>query len=192
MDSGVSPNALGAGLWDEQASIWARDVRMIEALGGKLSTTRSSDTVRPKILLPRPFPAGITDLKFKPAYNPYTEPSMEIFGYHPDLKKCVGRRLLPATVFPFPFPGDRGGMPAVPMSSFLRLPHTVFVPFLPPPPCRWTEIGNSGMFRPEMLRPMGLPEDVRVIAWGLSLERPTMIKYRYALFFSERGRPPQP
>ncbi|KAM3569224.1 hypothetical protein VYU27_008669, partial [Nannochloropsis oceanica] len=71
---------------------------------------------------------GITDLKFKPAYNPYTEPSMEIFGYHPDLKK-------------------------------------------------WTEIGNSGMFRPEMLRPMGLPEDVRVIAWGLSLERPTMIKY---------------
>jgi phenylalanyl-tRNA synthetase alpha chain len=28
-----------------------------------------------------------------------------------------------------------------------------------------------------MLRPMGLPEDVRVIAWGLSLERPTMIYY---------------
>ena len=40
-----------------------------------------------------------------------------------------------------------------------------------------TEIGNSGMFRPEMLLPMGLPADVRVIAWGLSLERPTMIKY---------------
>ncbi|CAM9965960.1 unnamed protein product, partial [Choristocarpus tenellus] len=72
---------------------------------------------------------GITQIRFKPAYNPYTEPSMEIFGYHPDLGK-------------------------------------------------WTEIGNSGMFRPEMLRPMGLPEDVRVIAWGLSLERPTMIKYR--------------
>ena len=33
------------------------------------------------------------------------------------------------------------------------------------------EIGNSGMFRPEMLLPMGLPEDVKVIAWGLSLER---------------------
>ena len=29
--------------------------------------------------------------------------------------------------------------------------------------------GNSGMFRPEMLRPMGLPPGVRVIAWGLSL-----------------------
>ena len=35
------------------------------------------------------------------------------------------------------------------------------------------------MFRPEMLLPMGLPEDVVVIAWGLSLERPTMIKYGY-------------
>jgi phenylalanyl-tRNA synthetase alpha chain len=39
------------------------------------------------------------------------------------------------------------------------------------------EVGNSGMFRPEMLEPMGLPKDVKVIAWGLSLERPTMIKY---------------
>jgi phenylalanyl-tRNA synthetase alpha subunit len=39
------------------------------------------------------------------------------------------------------------------------------------------EVGNSGMFRPEMLRPMGLPEDVNVIAWGLSLERPTMSLY---------------
>ncbi|GKT19677.1 Phenylalanine--tRNA ligase alpha subunit, partial [Aduncisulcus paluster] len=71
---------------------------------------------------------GITDISFKPAYNPYTEPSMEIFCYHPLLKKQI-------------------------------------------------EIGNSGMFRPEMLRPMGLPEGVNVIAWGLSLERPTMIKY---------------
>jgi phenylalanyl-tRNA synthetase alpha chain len=72
---------------------------------------------------------GITNIKFKPAYNPYTEPSLEIFGYHPTLK-------------------------------------------------RWVEIGNSGVFRPEMLRPMGLPEDVNVIAWGLSLERPTMIQYQ--------------
>jgi phenylalanyl-tRNA synthetase alpha chain len=71
---------------------------------------------------------GIKQLKFKPAFNPYTEPSMEVFGYHPQLK-------------------------------------------------RWVEIGNSGVFRPEMLRPMGLPEDVSVIAWGLSLERPTMIYY---------------
>ncbi|RZC38162.1 tRNA-synt 2d domain containing protein [Asbolus verrucosus] len=71
---------------------------------------------------------GITELEFKPAYNPYTEPSMEIFCFHNGLGK-------------------------------------------------WIEIGNSGMFRPEMLLPMGLPENVRVIAWGLSLERPTMIKY---------------
>ncbi|XP_011138815.2 phenylalanine--tRNA ligase alpha subunit isoform X2 [Harpegnathos saltator] len=71
---------------------------------------------------------GVTQLRFKPAYNPYTEPSMEIFGYHTGLEK-------------------------------------------------WIEIGNSGMFRPEMLLPMNLPHDVNVIAWGLSLERPTMIKY---------------
>ncbi|KXT03402.1 hypothetical protein AC579_3968 [Pseudocercospora musae] len=71
---------------------------------------------------------GILDLRFKPAYNPYTEPSMEVFGFHTGLNK-------------------------------------------------WVEIGNSGMFRPEMLLPMGLPEDLRVYGFGLSLERPTMIKY---------------
>lgn len=69
---------------------------------------------------------GITQLEFKPAYNPYTEPSMEIFCYHNGLEK-------------------------------------------------WIEIGNSGMFRPEMLLPMGLPEDVNVIAWGLSLERSLLL-----------------
>ena len=73
---------------------------------------------------------GLTKLRFKPAYNPYTEPSMEIFSYMDKLKK-------------------------------------------------WVEIGNSGIFRPEMLAPMGLPENVSVIAWGLSLERPTMIHYKY-------------
>ncbi|KAL9102460.1 MAG: hypothetical protein Q9163_002390 [Psora crenata] len=71
---------------------------------------------------------GMHRLRFKPAYNPYTEPSMEIFGYHVGL-------------------------------------------------ARWVEIGNSGMFRPEMLESMGLPKDMRVYGWGLSLERPTMIKY---------------
>ncbi|BHF83017.1 hypothetical protein SprV_0802615800 [Sparganum proliferum] len=44
---------------------------------------------------------------------------------------------------------------------------------------KWVEVGNSGIFRPEMLRPMGLPEGVTAIAWGLSLERPTMIRYGY-------------
>ena len=57
-----------------------------------------------------------------------TQPSLEIFAFHPQLKK-------------------------------------------------WVEIGNSGMFRPEMLEPMGFPKDVRVHGWGLSLERPTMIRY---------------
>ncbi|RKP08616.1 tRNA synthetases class II core domain (F)-domain-containing protein [Thamnocephalis sphaerospora] len=71
---------------------------------------------------------GIENIVFKPTYNPYTEPSMEIFSWHEGLGK-------------------------------------------------WVEVGNSGMFRPEMLLPMGLDPDVRVIAWGLSLERPTMIKY---------------
>ena len=27
---------------------------------------------------------GLNDIVFKPAYNPYTEPSMEIFYRHPD------------------------------------------------------------------------------------------------------------
>lgn len=71
---------------------------------------------------------GVHQLRFKPAYNPYTEPSLEIFGYHEGLGK-------------------------------------------------WVEIGNSGMFRPEMLESMGLPKDMRVHGFGLSLERPTMIKY---------------
>ncbi|KAF7332029.1 Phenylalanine-tRNA ligase [Mycena kentingensis (nom. inval.)] len=71
---------------------------------------------------------GIEQVRFKPAYNPYTEPSLEIFAFHPILK-------------------------------------------------RWVEVGNSGMFRPEMLEPMGFPKDVRVHGWGIGLERPTMIRY---------------
>jgi len=41
---------------------------------------------------------------------------MEVFGYHPELKK-------------------------------------------------WTELGNSGMFRPEMLRPMGKLVIVIILSW---------------------------
>jgi phenylalanyl-tRNA synthetase alpha chain len=63
-----------------------------------------------------------SNLRFKPAFNPYTEPSMEVFSFHPGLNRLV-------------------------------------------------EVGNSGVFRPEMLLPMGLPPGVVVIAWGLSLER---------------------
>lgn len=71
---------------------------------------------------------GLSDVQFKPAFNPYTEPSMEIFAYHKGLGK-------------------------------------------------WIEIGNSGMFRREMLDPMNIPQNVNVYGYGLSLERPTMIKY---------------
>lgn len=42
---------------------------------------------------------------------------------------------------------------------------------------KWVEVGNSGMFRPEMLEPMGFPKDVHVHGWGIGLERPTMIRY---------------
>ncbi len=39
----------------------------------------------------------------------------------------------------------------------------------------WLEMGGSGIFRPEVTEPLGI--DVPVIAWGLSLERPIMLKY---------------
>ena len=32
---------------------------------------------------------GVKKLRFKPAYNPYTEPSMEVFAWNPNLKKWV-------------------------------------------------------------------------------------------------------
>lgn len=39
------------------------------------------------------FHPGITQLRFKPAYNPYTEPSMEVFSYHQGQSGtwCCGR-----------------------------------------------------------------------------------------------------
>ena len=54
---------------------------------------------------------GITDLEFKPHYNPYTEPSFELFGTHPTTGELV-------------------------------------------------EVGNSGTFREEVLRPLGVDCDV--------------------------------
>ncbi|WP_415379796.1 phenylalanine--tRNA ligase subunit alpha [Halosimplex sp. TS25] len=67
---------------------------------------------------------GITDVEFKPHYNPYTEPSFELFGRHPETGELI-------------------------------------------------EIGNSGIFRPEMLEPLGVEADV--MAWGLALERLFML-----------------
>jgi phenylalanyl-tRNA synthetase alpha chain len=71
---------------------------------------------------------GITDLEFKPHYNPYTEPSFELFGTHPETGELI-------------------------------------------------EIGNSGMFRAEVLRPLGVECDV--MAWGLALERLLMLMYGF-------------
>ncbi|WP_049937916.1 phenylalanine--tRNA ligase subunit alpha [Haloplanus natans] len=71
---------------------------------------------------------GITDLQFKPHYNPYTEPSFELFGTHPETGELI-------------------------------------------------EIGNSGMFREEVLRPLGV--DCDVMAWGLALERLLMLMYGF-------------
>ncbi len=71
---------------------------------------------------------GITDLEFKPHYNPYTEPSFELFGTHPTTGELV-------------------------------------------------EIGNSGMFRAEVLEPLGI--EVDVMAWGLALERLLMLMYGF-------------
>ena len=67
---------------------------------------------------------GITDIEFKPHYNPYTEPSFELFGRHPETGELI-------------------------------------------------EIGNSGIFRPEMLEPLGVEADV--MAWGLAGERLFML-----------------
>ncbi|MFB6090529.1 MAG: phenylalanine--tRNA ligase subunit alpha [Halobellus sp.] len=67
---------------------------------------------------------GITDIQFKPHYNPYTEPSFELFGKHPTTGELI-------------------------------------------------EIGNSGMFRDEVLEPLGVEHDV--MAWGLALERLAML-----------------
>lgn len=70
------------------------------------------------------------------------------------------------------------GSPSLPVSypifpfSVLYHPHACSsLPFVPTGLKKWVEVGNSGVFRPEMLLPMGLPENVSVIAWGLSLER---------------------
>ncbi|WP_280535985.1 phenylalanine--tRNA ligase subunit alpha [Halopenitus sp. POP-27] len=71
---------------------------------------------------------GITDVQFKPHYNPYTEPSFELFGRHPETDELI-------------------------------------------------EIGNSGLFRQEVLGPLGVECDV--MAWGLALERLLMLMYGF-------------
>ena len=91
----------------------------------------------------------MSKLRFRPTYNPYTEPSMEILGKH---IVSFSKRLLHI------FLG---------VISYIILHvisyHGGFG--------KWLEVGNSSMFRLEMLLPMVLPVDVRIVAWGLSLKR---------------------
>ncbi|MEM0438056.1 MAG: phenylalanine--tRNA ligase subunit alpha [Candidatus Micrarchaeia archaeon] len=67
---------------------------------------------------------GITKIRFKPTYNPYTEPSMEAHYYDPKLGK-------------------------------------------------WYALINSGIFRPETLKPLGIEKSV--IAWGMGASRIAML-----------------
>lgn len=68
---------------------------------------------------------GIDEIKFVPAYFPFTSPSCEIYAKFP----------------------EKG----------------------------WVEVGGSGIFRPEVTKPLGI-EKSQVLAWGLGLGRMAMIK----------------
>jgi phenylalanyl-tRNA synthetase alpha chain len=67
--------------------------------------------------------AEAREIKFVPAYFPFTEPSVEVHMRHPRLG--------------------------------------------------WMELGGSGIFRPEVTRPMGV--EVPVLAWGLGIDRMAMV-----------------
>ena len=41
------------------------------------------------------------------------------------------------------------------------------------PDGRWMELGGSGIFRPEVTKPLGI--ETPVLAWGLGLERLIMV-----------------
>ncbi len=66
--------------------------------------------------------AETDQIKIKPAYFPFTEPSAELFAKHPEMG--------------------------------------------------WIELAGSGIFRPEMTKPLGV--DMPVIAWGIGIDRIAM------------------
>ena len=68
---------------------------------------------------------GASEVKFRPSFFPYTEPSAEVFANM----------------------GELG----------------------------WVEMGGSGVFRPEVTRPLGCTAPV--LAWGLGLERLAMMRF---------------
>ncbi|MEK6934855.1 MAG: phenylalanine--tRNA ligase subunit alpha [Nanoarchaeota archaeon] len=67
--------------------------------------------------------ANTSQIKIKPAYFPFTEPSAELFAKHPELG--------------------------------------------------WIELAGSGIFRPEMTKPLGV--EVPVLAWGIGIDRIGML-----------------
>lgn len=71
---------------------------------------------------------GFPKARFRPAYFPYTEMSLEVEVWHPEHKQ-------------------------------------------------WMELGGSGIFRPEVVKPL-LGKDVPVLAWGLGFDRLIMDKYK--------------
>ncbi|MCX8190066.1 MAG: phenylalanine--tRNA ligase subunit alpha [Candidatus Diapherotrites archaeon] len=68
--------------------------------------------------------AGASEVRFKPDYYPFTEPSVELSARHPILG--------------------------------------------------WIEFGGAGLFRPEVVRPLGIK--CNVLAWGLGIDRLAMFK----------------
>ncbi|WKC78063.1 phenylalanine--tRNA ligase subunit alpha [Borreliella turdi] len=68
--------------------------------------------------------AGATEVKYVPAYFPFTEPSIEMHVKHPVLG--------------------------------------------------WFELGGSGIFRPEVTKPLGI--DIPVIAWGIGIDRMALMQ----------------
>jgi phenylalanyl-tRNA synthetase alpha chain len=69
------------------------------------------------------------EVKFKPGYFPFTEPSVEVFARHPN------------------------------------------------PKLGWMEVGGSGIFRPEVVKPFNV--DFQVLAWGIGIARLAMIYLEY-------------
>ncbi len=68
---------------------------------------------------------GLGEVRFRPAYFPFTEPSVEGYIKHPSLG--------------------------------------------------WIEVFPGGMFRAEVLRPLGLPSEYKVAAWGIGIDRIAMM-----------------
>ncbi|MBN2457807.1 phenylalanine--tRNA ligase subunit alpha [Candidatus Woesearchaeota archaeon] len=71
---------------------------------------------------------GFSDIRIRPGHFPYTEPSAEVEGWHPEKKQ-------------------------------------------------WIELGGSGIFRPEVTKPL-IGKEIPVLAWGLGMERTIMEYYK--------------